>query len=334
MPVADTEEDVLGAEVPNFPPVPEPVQPAPQAPSPPLGPMGPQLIRPPQPMQLNVPAQTFSDPAYQQQLEKETLAIAQRAKSYAQAEHDVSSARRILGVLAADRAIKSGVPVDKAMYDNIQYFVNPGDKNFAPTLNAVRPPPAAPSIQNFTIPGTTNQVPAIVAPTRTGNQVHIVPRSAMPQPEDTSTSTPAKPILSDKGELLGYTIKTGPQTFSHKWLADMDTGIKQQIKNNDLEIRELIRDKHAIEKEAGAAGDKADAAKLTENATRIRELQQKNIDLATGGKSKPVPPIVGASTPSAIPDAPIQPRLRRAGQLYTTPKGVFKWTGSGWESSQ
>lgn len=38
----------------------------------------------------------------------------------------------------------------------------------------------------------------------------------------------------------------------------------------------------------------------------------------------------GQPPTAAPPQAPTDPSKRQAGQSYTTPKGVFKWTGTGW----
>lgn len=103
---------------------PQPEFPAPSGPSP-------RLVR---------PAETFDSPAYLKRVEDAQMEIYKRARNVQQAEQDVSAARRMLGILKADREIQSGVPVDQAMYRNLQYFVNPADKNFAAPFKALQPP--------------------------------------------------------------------------------------------------------------------------------------------------------------------------------------------------
>jgi len=286
---------------------------------------------------LGIPAETPLSPSYQARRakqEKDFLrSTYEHATSVAQAVKDVAEARRLMGIMRMKDAQDAGMDPREAAYKNFGYFSSPGDRNFAGDMRAIAPPPkfAEPSLKNFPIPGTTNMVPAFVTQGPTGSRVQPVPRNALPEPEDAGGAMPARPILTEKGELLGYTVKTGPQTFSHKWLADMDSGLKQQIKNNDLEIRELIRDKHTIEKESASVGGSPEAqSKIDAKTAQIRELQQKNIALATGAR-QPQASKTGEQS-ADIPDAPMGVHLRRVGQTYKTPKGVFKWTGSGWET--
>jgi len=209
----DAENIDLGPEVPNFPPAEvapalRPLAPVPQMPRfPVVDIQGDTNVRKPEPgitaiqnapraafgstYRLNIPAETFDSPSYQSRLEQEQIQIYRQARNVQQAQADVSAARRMLGILKADRErsemTKSGVPpqeaMQKALYNNLSYFVQPSDKGFAGVMNAVRPPPAAPYMTNFAIPGTTNMVPAVISPSRTGAGVHIVPRTALPQPE-------------------------------------------------------------------------------------------------------------------------------------------------------
>ncbi len=44
-----------------------------------------------------------------------------------------------------------------------------------------------------------------------------------------------------------------------------------------------------------------------------------------------VPPV--ANGVGSVPDAPSKDK-RQEGIIYRTPKGLFKWTGSGWQSSE
>lgn len=61
--------------------------------------------------------------------------------------------------------------------------------------------------------------------------------------------------------------------------------------------------------------------------------------LLNRGEGLPQDALIGTPTtplqtvPGLI-DAPLETQARKAGQAYRTPKGVFKWTGSGWQSSE
>jgi hypothetical protein len=227
---------------------------------------------------LGIPAETPLSPSYQARRAKQEQdflkSTYEHATSVAQAVKDVAEARRLMGIMRMKDAQDAGMDPREAAYKNFGYFSSPGDNNFAGDINALRP--MVPTVQRF----QGIDQPAVIDPR---GVPHWMPQSAVPAPEDAGGAMPARPILTDKGELLGYTVKTGPQTFSHKWLADMDSGLKQQIKNNDLEIRELIRDKHSIEKESAAIGGSPEAqSKIDAKTAQIRELQQKNIALATG----------------------------------------------------
>jgi hypothetical protein len=145
--------------------------------------------RPPIPIERRIPQQQMmmppggggpTDPAYQDQLEGQQMAIYRQAKNVAQAEKDVASARRMLGILNADRDVASGVPVDKAIYKNLPFLVSPSEKGAMANYRNLRPVPP-PYQQNFQV--GTNQVPAVITPGPGGAQrTQFIPQSAIPKP--------------------------------------------------------------------------------------------------------------------------------------------------------
>ena len=158
------EEDVQPAAPP-----PAPVAPPAQAPPPPIR-MG--LPAPPQtaaPYGQTVVVPTAQEYIQQQQDRKELQYfknVYQNAQNFEQAQKDVAGARRMLGMLKADREVKSGVPIEKAMWNNMQYFMQPEDiaRNFKTFM-----PPPTPQVRQF--PGTT--IPAGV---QVGQQFHWPPQ--------------------------------------------------------------------------------------------------------------------------------------------------------------
>ena len=291
-------------------PVPEITAPIPTPQAPVVEPAPTQPQQAP-PRIVTMPSRQLYDQQQRERQEADYLkSVYQQAQNVDQAVKDVTSARRMLGLLKADREIKSGVPVEKAMYNNLQYFVQPGQTGFAPTMKALQPP-AMPRMMN--IPGVPNPVP--VDPR---GVPHYQPRVPTEAAQETGPQQ-ARPILSDKGELLGYTVQTGPKTFSHKWLADMEGATKQKIKNNDLEIREALKEAHQLQKEGAQPNDKA----LLEHKAVIKRLQDENIALATrGSAAAPTPP-------KAAPNAPAAPAERvrvksKDGKVGTIPRSQLE----------
>lgn len=266
-------------------PVPEITAPIPTPQRPGVEPVAAPMQPPPRVVQM--PSRQLFDQQQRDKQEADYLkSVYQQAQTLDQAVKDVSSARRMLGLLKADREIKSGVPVEKAMYNNLQYFTQPGQTGFAPTMKALQPPRPAPMPTRMDLPGGgTALVDQRGVP-------HFQPRGAMPVTQETGPQQ-ARPIMSEKGELLGYTVQTGPQTFSHKWLADMEGSVKQKIKNNDLEIRETLKDIHQLQREGVAPNDKA----LLEHKAAIKKLQDENIALATRGTISPSKSTESKGTP-------------------------------------
>ncbi len=241
MPAIDDQID-LGPEVPDFSPAAEPpyVPPSP-------GPVGSQLLRPPPQVNigpdmtqrnaepslgaviaaprvqgatynLNVPAEDFNSQSYQARQEKELMAIRSRAANAEQADKDVASARRMLGMLKADRERqameKAGVPpaeaMQKSLFQNMSYLVQPTDKNFESSMKAVRPPPPAPTVQNFRIPGSTNDVPAFVTKDANGvTHIQAIPHGSLPQE---SEEVLPKVINLDDGEGGKIKLIANPKT--------------------------------------------------------------------------------------------------------------------------
>jgi len=310
MPAAVDDEIDLASEAPSFPPVPPPM-PA-QAP---LAESGPQLIRPPpqvniqpdmnQPgvtepglqavrsaprvpgaiYNLDIPKEDFNSPSWNARSEQEMMAIAHRAKTYEQAIHDVSSARRILGMLKADRERqtmeRAGVPpgeaMQKAMFQNMQFFVQPGDRSFAPSLNAVRPPPGPPTLQNFNIPGSTNTVPAFVVPGPRGTSVHPVPRAAMPQPEFKATVEEIAPGVK--------AAKLGP---NHYQLLERPgvQGSLDAVTKTQIELWKADRKQLQSTLQTGKAAEKIQ----TQIKKQIDALDTKIIDAAKSAAAAKSPP--------------------------------------------
>jgi len=179
----DTEDAVDTANLGPLPPVqPRPVDTANLGPLPPI--QAPQRFQPPPAPPVRSGGGTaphLSAGAYQDQLESEQLAIYRQAKNVAQAEKDVASARRMLGILNADRDVASGVPVDKAIYRNLPFLVSPSERGAMANYRNLRPVPP-PYQQNFQV--GTNQVPAVITPGPGGAQrTQFIPQSAIPKPE-------------------------------------------------------------------------------------------------------------------------------------------------------
>jgi len=232
-----TTDDIdLGPEAQSFPP--PPAEPAP------VRPLAPVPVAPPPPptMSGTIPAQSFDDPRYQQKIEREQMAIYQRAQNVAQAEKDVSSARRMLGILKADREIKSGVPVEQAMWNNMPYFAQPSDivKNFK-TLMPPRPP-QMPTVTNF--PGIPT--PALIDQR---GVPHFPPSSAMPKPEFKASVEEIAPGV--KAAKLGpnhYQLLDRPQIKG-----TLDAVTKTQIQLWNDEIKDLRTSKRIETGEAANA---------------------------------------------------------------------------------
>ncbi len=194
-----------------------------------------------QPLPTN---QGFNDPAYQQRTEQQMIDIYRRAQNVKQAEADVSSARRMLGIIKADREVQQGKPIDRAMYDNINYFVNPGDRNFAGAMQQLRPVPP-PYTTNF--PGMT--APVVIAPTRSGQTVHFPPSSVLPQSQpprqisaipvinadgSTNANLVATPAAGGKGVVV-HSVKT-PQEGS---LTEVQKARLRELDIADREARNI-----------------------------------------------------------------------------------------------
>lgn len=133
----------------------------------------------PAPRVVQMPSRQLFDQQQRDKQEADYLkSVYQQAQTLDQAVKDVSSARRMLGLLKADREIKSGVPVEKAMYNNLQYFTQPGQTGFAPTMKALQPPRPAPMPTQMNVPGMAG--PVLVDQR---GVPHFAPRTAMNQPE-------------------------------------------------------------------------------------------------------------------------------------------------------
>jgi hypothetical protein len=147
---------------------------------------------------ISGPGETFESPSYLARQQQEIMDIYKKAQNVKQAEQDVMSARRMLGILKADREIQSGVPVDKAMYNNLQFFVQPGDKNFVPAMKTLQPPPT-PQVRQF--PGTT--IPPAV---------QMGPKLQWPSAAAMKAGAPAEENLPRVIELEGEKYIINPKT--------------------------------------------------------------------------------------------------------------------------
>lgn len=270
----DTQEDELNAEVPNFS---EPTQPEPM---PVRRGLPPPPMRPPQ--TVMVPSIQEVEQQRRDRKEQAFLKSAyEHASSVAEAVKDVAAARRMLGIMRMDEARRGGMDSREAAYKNFSYFSQPGDKSFAPDMRAIAPAPR-PSMENLTIPGTTNQVPVLVH----GNQARAVPRSALPQPEFKGGVEEIAPGVK--------AARVGPnrlQLLERPPLAgQLAAETKIRIKDKDLEITELLREKHTLEREAiksdGSVAEAFKAKPALEKqwsgyADKIAKLRQEKMNLVT-----------------------------------------------------
>jgi len=196
----------LGPEVPDFgsaPPPPPVAAPAP------LGPVGPQLIRPPVVQTISAPAETLQSPSFQARRDKQEQdflkATYEHAQNIAQAVKDVAAARTMLGIMRVQQDKAAGMDMREANLRNMDYFTNPGDAHFAPSFNALRAPPSAPSVQNFSMPGSKDKIPVFITKDEKGqSHVQFIPKGSMPG-ED-------KEILPKIIELEGEKYVVNPST--------------------------------------------------------------------------------------------------------------------------
>lgn len=216
--------------------------------------------------------QTANDPAYQQQLEGEQMAIFRQAKNVAQAEKDVAAARRMLGILNADRDVASGVPVDKAIYKNLPMLVSPSEKGAMGNYRNLRPVPP-PYQQNFQV--GTNQVPAVITPGPGGAQrTQFIPRSSMPTPEFKASVEEIAPGIK--------AAKLGP---NHYQLLDRPNvrGTPTQLEKVQHEIWKS--DLTALQKAKSRTPVPEEQAKIQ---TQIDATQKKMLDAAESKADKPL----------------------------------------------
>ncbi len=103
--------------------------------------------------------------------------------------------------------------------------------------------------------------------------------------------------------------------------------IQFQLKNLTGDDQETADQKTLLNQELGFI--KSKLGNLTSpRAPQVSRPTMSDEDLAAlfGGEDQ--------SQEQSIPEPPKNPLLRRKDQTYKTPKGVFKWTGTGWQSSQ
>lgn len=179
-PDTDTQEDAVAGQPPPVARPMAPPQPAPIIPGP-NGTYQQGGLTFTRPSAVRRAPQGFDSPSYQRRVEQEQMQIMRQAKNVQQAEKDVSSARRMLGLLKADREIAAGAPPEKAIYQNLHLLTTPGTASGNNAFRTMAPVPK-PYMANFNANG--ENVPAVVTPGPGGQQrTQFVPRSAMPQTE-------------------------------------------------------------------------------------------------------------------------------------------------------
>jgi len=248
------------------------------------------------------PPQAFTDPAYQQKIEQQQMQIYRNAQNVKQAEQDVASARKMLGILKADREIKSGVPVDQAMYRNLQFFLNPADKGFAGTVKALRPPPT-PYATNF--PGIP--APAVIDARGTP---HWMPQSAKPSgPEDTGPVQAVPVLMPDGKPVPGHVAVRSGKANKIISVKDPEQMGSLTIPQQQSAIAAASSATARLLQTANARGDEEGVKEYTSDLKGYR----KQLDELRKPKSK-------SETP---PEAPATDRVRvksKDGKIGTIPK--------------
>jgi len=202
-------------------------------------------------------------PDYQRQVEAWQMQVMRHAKNVQEAEKDLASARKMLGVLDADRRIRAGENPDQAIFKNLHLLTTPGSA-------ASRMAQPVPKPYGTTIAAGTNQIPAIVTPGPGGAQhTQIVPRSAMPQPEFKPQVVEVAPGVK--------AIQISPQHFQLLERPNV-RGTPTQLEKVQHEIWKS--DLAALQR---AKGKTDDPAQQTSIQTKIDAIEGKMLAGARGG---------------------------------------------------
>ncbi len=215
----------------------------------------------------------FDSPDYQRQVEAYQMQVIQHAKNVREAEKDVMSARKMLGVLKADREIAAGVPPDQAIFKNLHLLTTPGSAQ-----NRMAQP--VPKPYGTEITAGTNRIPAIVTPGPGGAQhTQIVPRSAMPQPdfkpsvEEVAPGVKAIRLSPNRYQLLERPNVRGTPSELQK--------VQHEIWKSDLTALQRQKGKTPIPEEQAAI------------QTKIDTIERKMLESARGGSESKSAPAKG-----------------------------------------
>lgn len=119
-----------------------------------------------------------------------------------------------------------------------------------------------------------------------------------------------EPIIAD-GQTLGYRVQRSPRVYEQ---------VRQPRASNVALQRDYIRAKAGLA-QAKAMGDEA----LIRSADANLKVYSDALNPTTDSSD--------SSGEDDIPDAP-EAGSRKTGTSYRTPKGVFKWTGTGWRATE